>query len=108
MGSVRQLCYCPSCDCCFSETRHTATFNLKTSISRIHQILDSLTEGQGINVVCRIFHVSKNSIYRWQERLSELKPTLLLYALCHQCLMHLVTIVEGQTEKCCRILVLML
>jgi hypothetical protein len=31
-----------------------------------------------------VFGVSKNSLYRWQERLSDLKPTLLLYALCHQ------------------------
>jgi hypothetical protein len=36
--------------------------------------------------------VSKNSLYRWQERLSDLKPTLLLYALCHQ---FLNLVVEG-------------
>jgi hypothetical protein len=31
--------------------------------------------------VCRVFGVSKNSLYRWQERLSHLKPTQVLYAL---------------------------
>ena len=32
----------------------------------------------------RLYGVSKNSIYRWQERLSGLKKTLLLFALTHQ------------------------
>jgi len=31
----------------------------------------------------RIFCVSKNSIYRWQERLSDLQQALLVYSLCH-------------------------
>lgn len=42
-----------------------------------------LAEGCGVNAVTRIFSVGKNSIYRWQERLSALQQTLLLYALCH-------------------------
>jgi transposase-like protein len=46
--------------------------------------LQALNEGLGVNAVCRLFRVSKNSLYRWQERLSDLKPTLLLYTLCHQ------------------------
>jgi hypothetical protein len=58
--------------------------NLKTPLSRIVEILQALNEGLGVNAVCRVFGVSKNSLYRWQERLSDLKPTLLLYALCHQ------------------------
>jgi hypothetical protein len=57
--------------------------NLKTPLSRIVEILQALNEGLGVNAVCRVFGVSKNSLYRWQERLSDLKPTLLLYALCH-------------------------
>jgi hypothetical protein len=55
-------------------------------------ILQALNEGLGVNAVCRLFHVGKNSLYRWQERLSDLKPTLLLYALCHQ---FLNLVVEG-------------
>ena len=55
-------------------------------------MLTALSEGQGINAVCRTFHVGKNSIYRWQERMSELKPTLLLYALCPQFLQQ---VIEG-------------
>jgi hypothetical protein len=57
---------------------------LKTPLSQIVLILQALNEGLGVNAVCRLFRVSKNSLYRWQERLSDLKPTLLLYALCHQ------------------------
>ena len=91
-GELRQLYYCNDCDQCFSETKNTAMFGLHTALSRIILILNALTEGMGINALCRVFHVSKNSIYRWQERLSELKKTLLLYSLCHQFLQQ---IVEG-------------
>jgi hypothetical protein len=65
---------------------------LKTPLSQIVLILQALNEGLGVNAVCRLFRVSKNSLYRWQERLSDLKPTLLLYALCHQ---FLNLVVEG-------------
>ena len=91
-GTVRQLYYCPDCKSYCSETQNNPLAHLKTPISRIELILQSLHEGQGINAVGRVFQVSKNSIYRWQERLSELKPIFMLYALCHQFL-HLV--IEG-------------
>jgi hypothetical protein len=55
-------------------------------------ILNSLTEGMGINAVCRIFNVGKNTIYRWQLRFNNIKETLLLYSLCHQ---FVVQMVEG-------------
>jgi hypothetical protein len=57
---------------------------LKTPLSPIVLILQVLNEGRGVNAVCRLFRASKNSPYRWQERLSDLKPTALMYALCHQ------------------------
>lgn len=82
-GAVRQLYRCPECQHCFSETHDTPLANLKTPLSQIVLILQALNEGLGVNAVCRLFRVSKNSLYRWQERLSDLKPTLLLYALCH-------------------------
>src|SRR3954468_2662620 len=91
-GGVRQLYYCPDCKRYFSETYNTPLANLKTPLSRIVEILQALNEGLGVNAVCRVFGVSKNSPYRWQERLSDLKPTLLLYALCHQ---FLNLVVEG-------------
>jgi len=47
--------------------------HLKTPMAVIAQVLSALTEGLGINAVTRLYGVSKNSIYRWQERLSGLK-----------------------------------
>jgi transposase-like protein len=90
VGTIRQLYYCPDCKSYFSETQNTPLAHLKTPISRIILILQSLNEGSGINAVCRVFEVSKNSIYRWQERLSELKSTVMLYALCQQFLHRLI------------------
>jgi transposase-like protein len=83
-GEERQLYYCTGCQSYFSETKNTFLFRLRTSISRIILILNNLTEGQGINATTRIFNVGKNSLYRWQDRLSKLQKTLLLYALCDQ------------------------
>src|ERR687895_2144050 len=75
-----------------AQTPNTPLANLKTPLSRIVEIVQALNEGLGVNAVCRLFRVSKNSLYRWQERLSDLKPTLWLYALCHQ---FLDLVVEG-------------
>jgi transposase-like protein len=91
-GGVRQLYYCSECKGYFSETHNTPLANLKTPLSRIIEILQALNEGLGVNAVCRVFGVSKSSLYRWQQRLSDLKPTLVLYALCHQ---FLTLVVEG-------------
>ncbi|MCI5195484.1 MAG: hypothetical protein D3919_04495 [Candidatus Electrothrix sp. AW5] len=55
-------------------------------------ILNALSEGLGINAATRIFSVGKNSIYRWQERLSSLQQTLMLYSLCQQFLQ---LVIEG-------------
>jgi transposase-like protein len=47
-GGVRQLYYCPECKGYFSETHNTPLVNLKTP---------ALTEGLGVNAVCRVFGV---------------------------------------------------
>ncbi len=92
-GKERQLYKCDDCGCCFSETRNTVLEGLRTPVSRIIMILTALLdEGTGINAVVRIFSVGKNSIYRWQERFSSLKQTMMFYALCHQ---FVESIVEG-------------
>ena len=65
--------HCPSCGCSFSETKNTPIAHLKTPLSVIVQVLAALTEGVGINAATRLYGVSKNSIYRWQARLSGLK-----------------------------------
>src|SRR5215813_4194351 len=59
-----------------AKTEHflrVALAHLKTPISVIVQVLSALTEGVGINAATRLYGVSKNSIYRWQERLSGVK-----------------------------------
>ena len=65
--------HCSSCNHAFSETRNTPISQLKTPIAVIVQVLSALTEGMGINAAVRLYGVSKNSIYRWQERLSGVK-----------------------------------
>jgi transposase-like protein len=72
-GAPRTLYYCSSCERSFSETRNTPIAQLKTPIALVVQVLAALTEGVGINAATRLYGVSKNSIYRWQERLSGLK-----------------------------------
>src|SRR5207253_6391924 len=84
--------YCSACDRSFSETKNTPLASLKTPISVMVHVLSALTEGMGINAAARLYGVSKNSIYRWQERLSGVKQTLLLYALTHQ---FLYQVIEG-------------
>jgi len=83
-GETRRLYYCGDCHCYFSETHGTALAGLRTPLSGIQQILDALNDGLGVNATCRTFHVSKNTLQTWQERLSPVKDALMLYALCHQ------------------------
>src|SRR6185436_15263462 len=76
-GEPRTLYHCAPCARSFSETHHTPIAQLKTPIALVVQVLSALTEGGGINAATRLYGVSKNSIYRWQERLSSLKnPTV--------------------------------
>jgi transposase-like protein len=72
-GTPRTMYHCSSCIRTFSETSHTPLAQLKTPIAVIVQVLSALTEGVGINAATRLYGVSKNSIYRWQERLSGVK-----------------------------------
>jgi len=56
------------------QTKQTPLAHLKTPLSVIVQVLSALTEGVGINAATRLYGVSKNSIYHWQERLRALVP----------------------------------
>lgn len=80
----RSLYQCNMCRSYYSETKDTPLAGLHTPLSQISKVLDALNEGLGINATARVFKVSKNSIYLWMRRLSGLKETLMLYALCHQ------------------------
>jgi transposase-like protein len=83
-GEHRTIYSCSACDRTFSETQNTPLVYLKTPIAVVVHVLSALTEGMGINAAARLYGVGKNSIYRWQKRLSGMKQTLLLYALTHQ------------------------
>ena len=72
-GEQRTMYHCSSCDSAFSETRNTPIAQLKTPIAVTVQVLSALSDGVGINAATRLYSVSKNSIYRWQERLSSVK-----------------------------------
>ena len=54
-GDRRRLLSCQVCEKRFSETRGSFLFGLKTPISRIETVLRSLSEGLGVNAVCRTF-----------------------------------------------------
>ena len=69
-GESRTMYHCAPCARSFSATRHTPIAHLKTPIALVVQVLSALTEGVGMNAATRLYGVSKNSIYRWQERLS--------------------------------------
>jgi transposase-like protein len=72
-GEQRTIYHCASCDSAFSETRNTPSAQLNTPSALIVQVLSALTAGVGINAATRLYRVRKNSLYRWQERLSGLK-----------------------------------
>jgi transposase-like protein len=72
-GEQRTIYHCASCDRAFSETRHTPIAQLNTPMAVIGHVRSARTAGGGINAATRLYGVSKNSLYRWQERLSGLK-----------------------------------
>jgi len=80
----RTLCLCTNCHKTFSETHNTFLHRLRKPIYLIILVLKSMTEGMSINAIQRTFNVSKNTIYLWQEKMSELKEVLFLYSICQQ------------------------
>jgi transposase-like protein len=72
-GEPRTMYHGASCGCSFSETKPPPLAHVKTPIAGIVPVLSALTEGVGIHAATRLYGVSKNRIYRWQERLSGLK-----------------------------------
>ena len=89
-GEERTIYICPTCGIYFSQTYDTPLAGLRTPLSRIQLILDAVTDGMGINAVCRTFHVSKNTLTAWTQRLAHLKEPLMLYALSHRFLQQLI------------------
>ena len=80
----RSIYHCQDCDIYYSETFSTPIAGLTTPLSRIITVLTARSEGMGLNATARTFKVSKKSVIDWERRLSDLKPTLMLYALMHE------------------------
>ena len=80
----RPIMQCQTCKKFFSPTKNTFMAGIRTRISVIVDVFNSRTEGVGLNAVCRIFNVAKNTVLDWEKRMSPIKQVLLLYALLHQ------------------------
>ena len=50
---------CANCECEFSETKNTFLHNVKTPIRKIWDVINSRTEGLGLNATARVFRVAK-------------------------------------------------
>src|SRR5215831_6615629 len=70
-GAPRTMYPCSCYEHAFSATRHPPLAHVKTPLARMVQVLAALTEGGGINAATRLYGMSKKSIYRWQERRSD-------------------------------------
>ena len=88
----RFLNTCTTCNNNFAETYSSILFRLKSLMNLITNVLDSITEGVGINACSRIFKISKNTIYDWLKKFNQLKEVLFLYSLCFQ---YIKMVVEG-------------
>ena len=88
----RVIFQCKSCGRYFSQTNNTFLAGIRKPISLIIQVLDTRTEGMGLNATCRIFKIAKNTLINWERRFAGIKATLLLYALLHS---FLKLIIEG-------------
>lgn len=79
----RKLLKCRDCGKCFSETKNTFLFNLKTPISKIATVLKSRSEGMSFNSACRTFNIGTHTLQGWEIKFGNLKDTLMLYSLIH-------------------------
>ena len=79
----RNLHACTSCGAVFSETTGTPMQDIKTPISKVAAALRLRGEGMGLRATARILGTHKNTIAEWEGRFAGMKPTLMLYGLCH-------------------------
>ncbi len=79
----RSLHACTRCGEVFSETTGTPMQGIKTSISQVAAALRWRGEGLGLRATARILGTHKNTIAEWERRFAGMKPTLMLYGLCH-------------------------
>lgn len=79
----RWLYQCGNCRQVFSETKGSFLEGLKKPISLIITVLKARSEGMGLNAVCRVHEIAKNTLLDWEQKFANLKETLMVYALMH-------------------------
>ncbi|WP_246327729.1 IS1 family transposase [Candidatus Competibacter phosphatis] len=82
-NGTRSLHACTSCGEVFSETTGTPMQGIKTPISKVAAALRLRGEGLGLRATARILGTHKNTLAEWERRFAGMKPTLMLYGLCH-------------------------
>lgn len=82
-NGLRSLHVCVACGEVFSETAGTPMQGIKTPISKVAAALRLRGEGLGLRATARILGTHKNTLAEWERRFGEMKPTLMLYGLCH-------------------------
>ena len=81
---IKNLYLCDECKRSFSETKGTFLEGIKTAVSFIINVFKMRTEGMSFNATCRTAVISKNTLLNWERKFSDIKTTLLLYAMLHQ------------------------
>ncbi len=82
-NGTRSLHACTNCGEVFSETTGTPMQGIKTPISKVAAALRLRGEGLGLRATARILGTHKNTLAAWERRFAGMKPTLMLYGLCH-------------------------
>jgi transposase-like protein len=79
----RKLLKCMDCGECFSETKNTFLFNMKTPVSKIAMVLNARVEGMSFNAACRTYSIGTHTLQDWEKKFGSLKSTLMVYSLTH-------------------------
>ena len=56
----------------------------KANYSLIWQVIKSRTEGEGVNATTRIFNISKNTLFDWEAKFTNLYQILFIYSLAQK------------------------
>lgn len=70
-SSKNQQVYCNGCQTRWVITKDTFFYNLKTPLATILEVLHLLSEGMGVNAVCRAKGVSDETLTSWVLRAAE-------------------------------------
>jgi len=82
-NGVRAIFKCLDCGCSFSETKNTVIYNLKKPISMVWHVINTRTEGLGLNATARCFGISINTILDWENRFADMVRVLSIYIFVH-------------------------